>query len=596
MNKLIKVLPSLGLWVHISRKEKIGLTFLVLLMLIAGLAEFISIGLIIPFIGFILNPETIFNLEIAQPIILALGLDHPDQLLLPITILLIISATLSSLIRITMLWFSTRLGYAISVDISSQIFYKTLCQPYEIHVNRHSSEVIAGITNKSKAIVNSNITPLLNILSSAIMIIGIITILLAINPLMTVFLFSIFAVIYILIALITRKAMARNGLIASIESNQVVRFLQEGLGNIRDVLISGTQKIYSDLFDISNKKLARATANIVITSGIPRFLIEGIAIIIVALGAYFFIDLNGNPSNIIPLAAAIVVSAQRLLPLLQLIFASVTSLRGGRAPLRDVLELINQSNPQDIADQSNAILDFNKQIIFKHISFKYKNSNSLILQDVNFEIPKGATIGFMGETGSGKSTIVDILMGLLKPFEGELLIDGNQITQANVNAWQSKISHVPQAIFINDSSIASNIAFGVPDNEIDLERVKHVAEVAQIHEAILVLEHGYNTVVGEMGAKLSGGQRQRIAIARALYRKFDVLVFDEATSALDTKTEKDLMNAINALTPKPTIVMIAHRISTLENCDVIYELNKGKILRYGDYNKMSSSNVDKDFD
>jgi len=596
MNKLIKLLPSLALLVHINRKEKIGLIFLILLMLIAGLAEFISIGLIIPFIGFILNPETVFNLEIAQPIILALGLDDPSQLLLPLTILLIISATLSSSIRILLLWFGTRLGYAISVDLSSQIFYKTLCQPYEIHVNRHSSEVISGITNKSKAIVNNNITPLLNILSSTIIVIGIISVLLAINPAVTISLFSLFAFVYIFIMAITRKTMVRSGLTASIESNQVVRFLQEGLGNIRDVLISGTQQIFSDLFDVSNKKLARANANIAITSGLPRFLIEGIVIIIIALGAYVFIDINGNTSDVIPLAAAIVVSAQRLLPLLQLIFASVTSLRGGQASLEDILELINQSNPLDIAGQSNAIMGFNHQINFKHISFKYKKSDSLIMEDVNFEIPKGATVGFMGETGSGKSTIVDILMGLLKPFKGDLCIDGNQITQSNVNTWQSKISHVPQTIFINDSSIASNIAFGVPENEIDLERVKHVAEVAQIHDAIILLDHGYNTVVGEMGSKLSGGQRQRIAIARALYRKFDVLVFDEATSALDTKTEKDLMNAINALTPKPTIVMIAHRISTLDNCDVIYELNKGKILRCGDYNEMSISSANKNLD
>lgn len=586
MKRIFKLLPALRLWEHISTKHKVGLLLLVIIMLFAGLGEFISIGLLIPFVGFIINPDAVFALEILQPFIKFFNLARPEQLLMPITILLILSAVVSSGIRILLLWVSTRLGQAIAVDISAQVFLKTLCQPYETHVNRHSSEIISGITNKSKAIVNSNIAPLLNILSSCFMIIGIFCILIFVNPLITSILFSLFGSIYFFISVITRKLMTRSGIIASNQSNQVVRFLQEGLGNIRDVLISGTQEIYSDLFNTSNQKLSRATGNIVITGGLPRFLIEGIAIILIAIGAYVYIGISNEPADIVPVSAAIVIAAQRLLPLLQLIFASITSLRGGHAALNDILELINQELPIYLKANNKKNLNFNNNIVFKNVSFSYKNTSSLAIKDINLNISKGSTIGFMGETGSGKSTIVDLLMGLLSPIKGMILIDGESINPSNVNLWQSKISHVPQSIFINDASIASNIAFGVPVNQIDMQRVEYVSKIAQISESIQHLPNQYSTIVGEMGAKLSGGQRQRIAIARALYREFDVLVFDEATSALDNETEHNLMEAINELSPKPTIIMIAHRLSTLKNCDLIYELDKGVISRSGTYDKI----------
>jgi ATP-binding cassette subfamily B protein len=285
----------------------------------------------------------------------------------------------------------------------------------------------------------------------------------------------------------------------------------------------------------------------------------------------------------IPLLGSLVLGSQRLLPIMQQAYGSWTSLQGSLSSLTDILNLLNQPMPLKIDQNSIRPINFEKSIDFINVSFTYNENNSFTLNNISFNIKKGDRIGFVGTTGSGKSTILDIIMGLLVPTEGKIEIDGCPITAKNYRNWQSHIAHVPQSIFLSDSTILENIAFGVPSSKINSEEVVNAAKKAHIHDTIIELNEGYLTRVGERGIRLSGGQRQRIGIARALYKKADVIILDEATSALDNLTEQDVMSSIDQLEDNLTIIIVAHRITTLKSCDKIIELTNGQICFIGTY-------------
>jgi ATP-binding cassette subfamily B protein len=286
----------------------------------------------------------------------------------------------------------------------------------------------------------------------------------------------------------------------------------------------------------------------------------------------------------LPVLAAMALGAQRLLPILQLIYASISSLRAGFESLTDILQLLEQPSQESFMKGKHELIPFRNKIVLEHIKFNYDSKYTLILDNLNIQIAKGDMIGVIGTTGSGKSTLIDIIMGLLEPVEGCFSVDGKIINEFNRYGWQSQLAHVPQSIFLTDASIAENIALGTAVDKINFELVNEAAKQAQIHDAILSWEEGYNTIVGERGIRISGGQRQRIAIARALYKKASVIIFDEATSALDSKTESSVMEAIVELSNDLTIIIVAHRLSTLKNCTNIIELEDGKIIRQGVYN------------
>ena len=353
--------------------------------------------------------------------------------------------------------------------------------------------------------------------------------------------------------------------------------MQEGLGGIRDVLIDGTQAVYCKIYHSADYPLRKAQASNQFIGASPRFFVEALAVVFIALLAHSLTGLEGGVVSAIPTLGAIALGAQRMLPLIQQLYSSWSSLRGSYDSFAEVLDLIEQPMPAYALREPVQPLPFSKSIKLVNVNFRYSNQTSKVLQNINIEIEKGSMIGFMGATGSGKSTLLDILMALLEPEKGSLQIDGVVINQKNFRAWQSNIAHVPQGIFLTDSTVAKNIAFGVPDGEIDYEKVRRAAKQAQIAATIESMEYGYETFVGERGVRLSGGQRQRIGIARALYKSANVIVFDEATSALDNETESAVIEAINSLDNNMTIIMVAHRISTLKECDLIYRLKNGKI-------------------
>lgn len=558
------------LWPFLTNKRKKQFLALIGLMLIASFAELLSIGAILPFLGVISDPDIIYENPNIQPLIKAFGIDNSSQLLLPFTLIFIIASLFAVLVRLALLFAQTRLSYAAGADISIDIYRKTLYQEYSVHVTRNSSEVINGIITKTNTVITGVLMPSLLFLSSVFIITGVTSFLFLINPKISLLTFTIFSLLYFLISFTAKKSLQNKSEIVANKSEKMVKSLQEGLGGIRDVLIDGTQDYYVKIYKQADLALRRASGDIIFIGGSPRFLMEGLGMSLIALLAYYLVNNGEGIYSAIPTLGALAIGAQRLLPVLQQAYAAHSTIRGASISFQDIIDLLSQPLPE-YQDNNEDI--FKDMITFDDISFRYSNNSPWVLRNVNLSFKKGARVGIIGTTGSGKSTFIDILMGLLLPTTGRLLIDDNQITSQNRRDWQQKISHVPQSIFLADASIHENIAFGKEKDEIKEERVIKVAEKAKIRELLKKSSIESHGGVGERGVQLSGGQRQRIGIARALYKNSDVLVLDEATSALDDSTEREIMNEISKLKDNITIFIIAHRLTTLRNCDRIIRIN-----------------------
>lgn len=571
-------------WRNIPRRHRKQLYLLLALMVITSFAEVVSIGAVLPFLGVLVAPDQVFLNPLVHHSAALLGWTAADQLLLPLTALFVFAALFSGFMRLTLLWAQTRFGFAVGADISINIYTKTLYQPYAVHVARNSSEVIAGISSKTGAVIGGTLLPLLFMASSSMIMLAILFALIAIDTQVATATFFGFGAIYGLITVVTKKRISEDSQRIARESNQVVKALQEGLGGIRDVLIDGTQETYCNIYRKADLTLRKSQANVQIVGGAPRFIIEAFGMTLIAILAYELAKGESGIGSAIPVLGALAIGAQRLLPVLQQLYASWTNVRGGRASLEDVLDLLEQPLPKQ--SDVHEPLPFNTSMQLDNVSFRYANEAPWVLRNINFEILKGSRIGFMGSTGGGKSTLLDLIMGLLQPSEGTLSIDGVVVTAENHRGWQAHIAHVPQNIFLADTSISENIAFGISPDQIDMNRIKIAAHQAQIGPTIESWPMQYSTLVGERGIRLSGGQRQRIGIARALYKQASVIVFDEATSALDNQTERAVMDAIDNIGQDITILTVAHRLSTLQKCNLIFELEHGRVKRTGAYSEM----------
>ena len=566
------------LWSHINNRRKLQIGGLILLIVITSFAEVFSIGAVLPFLGVLSSPDIIFQNNYIKPIVFFFKIKKSEDLLMPITFIFIVTIIISGILRMILLWAQTRISFSIGSDISFKVYRNTLFQPYEIHLSRNSSEVISGIMTKSAIVINHIIMPTITIISSLIMLLIVLAAILTINPTVAITSILTISIIYFIIIMITKKRLSTYGQIINIESNKLIKALQEGLGGIREVLIDGTQDTYCEVYRKADLPTKRSQANIVIIGGIPRFAIEAFGMIFIALIAYRLAKVSLNFSVAIPVLGSLALGAQRLFPILQQLFVSWSNLIGGQSSLNDMLELLDQEPIENLNTNDNRIITFNNSISLNNISFRYSPESPWVLKDINLNFKRGSKVGIIGTTGGGKSTLLDLIINLLQPTDGAIYIDEQKLTSSNSRSWQSHISHVPQSIFLSDASISENIAFGITPNEIDHEQVRYAAKKAQIADVIETWEKKYKTKVGERGVRLSGGQRQRIGIARALYKKSDVIIFDEATSALDNQTESEVMKSINDLGNDLTIIIVAHRISTLNNCDIIFELVNGKVL------------------
>lgn len=567
---------------HLGRRRQGQLLLLLVLMVLSTFAEVISLGSVLPFLGILITPERIFNHSVVRDLARGWGITSADQLVLPITVAFAAIAVIAGAIRMLVSWVSTRLAFACGADLSIEVYRRTLYQPYHVHVARNSSEVISGITNK----VNGTVSVMRELLtegSSITLLVAITITLIVIDPVVALVAIVGFGACYGLIVWNSRQRLFRNSQRIAHNQTQVIKALQEGLGGIRDVLLDGTQPLYCDIYRQADQPYRHATGSNIFIATSPRYVIEALGMVLIAVLAYGLSHRPGGIAAGLPVLGALALGAQRLLPALQQSYGAWAGIVGNQASLVDTIELLNQPLPTEIHLPTPAPLSFHNSICFSNIRFRYTSDGPWILDGFNLTIPKGARIGFVGSTGSGKSTTMDILMGLLLPTEGDLLVDGQPISGSCLKSWQLTIAHVPQNIYLADTTLAENIAFGVPCNTIDMQRVHHAAQQAQIASFIESRPEGYNAMVGERGIRLSGGQRQRIGIARALYKQATVLVFDEATSALDNATEQSVMDAIEGLNRDLTILLIAHRLTTVRRCATIVELGQGHLVAQGTY-------------
>jgi ATP-binding cassette subfamily B protein len=439
---------------------------------------------------------------------------------------------------------------------------------------------------KTTALIYQAIMPILNIISATFILIAIYLTILFSYPLIALCFGIILSTIYIFISRLTKIYLHENSKVVSKGQVDIIKALQEGLGGIRDVLIDGTQEVYCKLFEKANYTLQTAQSNIQFIGGVPRFVIEPLSILLISFLALYLSRSEEGMLGAIPVLAILAYSAQRMLPLMQILFGSWATLTGGLAPVSDAIEFLDQRVEKSLKVSSVKFHDF-KIIELHKCSFRY-DSGPYILKNINLKISCGETIGIIGTTGCGKSTLLDILMGLIDPLEGFYLVDGIEVLNNNRRQWQNLIGHVSQNIFISDASLAENIAFGLPLDKINYERVKLAAKRAELSDTIDSLADGYFTKVGERGVRLSGGQRQRIGLARAFYKDVKLLILDEATSALDESTEDIVMKSICRPDSKLTKIIVAHRLRSLKYCDKIIELQEGSIKSISKYQEVFS--------
>ena len=566
------------LFLLMERKRRYQFLILLILMILTSMFEVISIGAVIPFLGVLIEPSNIFELPAAQSFIQFLGVDQPTQIILPISALFAIAVLLSGAMRLLLLWASVRFGFTLGVDFSVGIFTQVINQPYIAHTKQNSSDIISAISIKIAQVINGVVLSVLNMISSFIIFIAIITILLIINPGASLIAIGFFSSLYLFYYLYVKQKLKENSLKISLESNSLIKILQEALGGIRDIIIDGNQESYRNIFQRADLIFRKSLGSNLFISSSPRYIMETFGVLLIVLLAYM-LSTQGEKSfaDGIPVLGALALGAQRLLPVMQIFYNSWGNIKGTHFVLEEVLVFlnINDSKTMNVINNNCA---FEKNIRLKDVSFGYDENSLPAINKINVDIKKGDCIGVIGKTGSGKSTLIDIMMGLLDPTHGTLEVDENVITSSNRRAWQSRIAHVPQNIYLSDSTIEENIAFGIPVEEIDSSLVRRAAISANIDSVVNEWPLKYKTILGERGIRLSGGQRQRIGIARALYKQADVLFLDEATSSVDSTTESSIMKAIEKLGNDVTLIIIAHRITTLKNCSRILELsNEGKI-------------------
>ena len=586
---------QLGLWASLrklyafmSRERRRHFHLVIALMIVGAFAELATIGAVLPFLALLADPSRLDFVPVLRDLFDAVGASSPRERLVAASALFVALAIIAGLIRLWLAWSSQSFVFKLGHELSLEIQRRILLQPYSFHLSWNSSTLLSSL-EKVQMLVFQMLLPLMQALTAVFISAFIVAGLVYLDPFTAVIAAVAFATIYVGISVLTRRRLERNSAIVGPAYDERVKIIQESLGGIRDVIIDSSQAIYLETFRGIDLRLNNARTNTAFIGAAPRFVIESLGMVLIAGVAIMISDREGGLIRALPILGALALGAQRLLPLLQQVYNGWTIAAGNSSTIVDVLHLLRLPVP-DPQVHSSAVepLTFRDRIRVEQVSFSYSGGRAPALKDVTFEIPRGSTIALIGTTGSGKSTMADLIMGLLEPTAGEITIDGVALTRQTRQRWWRSIAHVPQAIFLADTSVARNIAFGGPAEPVDMDRVVSAARTAQLHEFVETLPEGYDTFVGERGIRLSGGQRQRLGLARAIYKQAPVLILDEATSALDDVTEAAVMESLEALGGKDgrTVIMIAHRLSTVARCDLVARLEKGCLVALGTYSEV----------
>lgn len=565
---------------------------IVLAMSIAlGFLETAGVASIMPFLAVVGSPEIIHRVAPLKWAYETFSFESPTAFLVALGVIAILMLVITSTFKLVTSWVQLRYVSMRRHSLSRRLLQVFLGRPYAYFLNRNSADIAKGVLSEANEVINQVLKPVVEVISNAIVAAVLVTFLVYMNPFMALAVAGVLGVGYVVAYLSIRRLTIRQGRERAESNRARFKVVNEAFGGIKEVKLRGLEHYYLKSFDGPSKIFAQTQSTNAIVSQVPKYIIEAIAFGVVIMITVYLLSVHDEIGYILPVLGAYALAGYRLLPALQSVYKGVVTVRFGMGALESLVgDLRDEETTTPHKRKGLKSMDFSHSIRMEDVSYSYPGSDKVALSDITLEIPANTTVGFIGHTGAGKSTIVDIILGLLQPSKGKVRVDGVALDENNIPSWQQIVGYVPQAIYLSDESIAANIAFGITPESIDQEAIRRAARAAQLHDFIEQLPQGYDTKVGERGVRLSGGQRQRIGIARALYADPRVLVLDEGTSALDNMTEAAVMESVRALSRSKTIILIAHRLSTLKDCDQIFILEGGRLSGQGTLAELQQDN------
>lgn len=577
-----------------KRRKAIWLSFFILFV---TFFDILGIASVLPISNILLDPEIIDNNDFLQQIYTVVKnsglISDIDEFRVLIFICFLLVFVSSIFAKAVIAYIQTHFTFGIEFDVSRKLLRKYLNFDYSFFLNRNSSELGKNILSEVDAVIQGSLLPLVTIFAQGIALILLLSLLLFVNPSIALIILTVLILVYSLLIGLMSGILKRIGR-SRVESNEIrYKLVSEIFGAIKEVKFANLEKVYFQAYDRPGKQYAKSRSNSIVFAQMPRFFVEILAFGGVFLTVFFAFDNEGDIGDSLPLFSLYAFAGYRIMPSIQQIYSGLTSIRLNQPALNSLIRELTSKEiilKDDSSISKSDSINFNDSILLEKITFTYPENRVPTLKNISLKIQKNKVIGFVGSTGSGKTTLIDVIIGLIKPDSGHIFVDNKKLSPAQLDSFRLDIGYVSQHIFLTDSDIASNIAFGTPEIEVDYEKVANAAKVACIYDFIVnELPLGFKTQVGEKGVRLSGGQRQRIGIARAIYRNPKLLILDEATSALDNITESKVLKNILS-NSEITIIMIAHRLSTVEKCDSIYFIDYGKIIEEGTYSDLLSGN------
>jgi len=577
----------------LPKRDPIKLVVLFIMMLVAAAIEVVGIGMIPAFVAVVASPERVFEFEPLAPFLAFLNITTAQELLIWGSVALLGIFIIKSAYRLFFNYVEARFVYNRRYQISHRLMSSYMQAPYTFHLQRNTAELLRNITQEVTILIGNVLKLGLDISKQTVITFSILLFLFVMEPLITLVVILFSGLTAGTFIIFTKKKAKAFGKREQQHRREMIKAVNQGLGGIKDARVLNREAEFIEKFRVEARNSARLLTYISYTKKIPQPLMETTAVIGMLVIAALLVWQGRSMEVIVPMLTLFGVAIIRLMPAVKSLTSDYTHLVYNIVtldPIYNDLKELNENRKKFIDERkASRPLKLKNLIEAKDIHYVYPNSDEQALNGVSFKIPKGGAVGFVGESGAGKTTVVDLLLGLMEPSDGEIVVDGKNIHE-NLSAWQRNIGYIPQSIYLADETLRKNIAFGLPDKEIDDEKVMKALELAQLKGLVERLPEGLDTILGEHGTRLSGGQRQRVGIARALYHDPEVLVMDEATSALDNLTEKEITKAIESLKGDRTVILIAHRLSTVENCDVLYLMKDGKIVDSGSYDELVENN------
>jgi len=560
------------------------------LIVIMTFIEILSIASIVPFMALVGDPSVLERDNLLATIYLKYNFET-YEFIFYLGVIVLISLTVASIVSIYITWRIAMFPPRIGTEIAHRLFSYYLDQDFLFHTKGSSSKLTKKISNESKRVSDQILTPLIYANARIVLVFFIILIMFLYDPLVLISALTIFISAYLILFKFVRTKLQSYGSNISEMLSKRFKIMSDSFGGIKDILLLGRSSNFKKLFLKTSDELAYSEGNIAVIERTPRYFMELLAFgSMIALVLYLVKNSQGNLGLLLPILSVYALAGMKLLPSLLLIYSSAATVKGNLAAYEAIREDLKNANKSNLPNHNDHTFSKYNEINLKEVTFTYPDKIKPALDQISLTIKANSLVGFVGTSGSGKSTLIDVIIGLIKPQKGEVTINGTSLNKQNLRAWQNKIGFVPQSIFLTEGTIAENVAFGIPYDLINYEQVERALKIANLKELVSKLEKGVHSTVGERGVQLSGGQRQRIGIARMLYYEAEVFVFDEATSALDGITEKTIMDAIYNFTGKKTLIIIAHRLKTVQKCDEIFMMENGRIIDSGTYQYLLQNN------